>query len=213
MAANGEPPQGRASMRPGVLPGASEQSEQPAAPEVFREAVAQLRGAELRSELVIEEVPAPHRVAPYSAAITADVVVDDDELATGRLVLLHDPEGHEAWHGTFRCVLYARAEIDADMVTDPLLAKVGWSWLLEALETESALYDAVSGTVTRVASESFGSMADEPARAEIELRASWTPADLAIDRHTRAWGTLLCTAAGLPPVPSGVVALPTSKSR
>ncbi len=169
--------------------------------------------ARYRPEVVVEEVPAPQRVAPYSAAITADVVIDDAELATGRLVLLHDPEGHEAWQGTFRCVAYVRAEIDAEMVTDPLLGTVAWGWLTEALDAEGAHYQAPSGTVTRVASESFGGMSDEPARAEIELRASWTPVDDTIEAHAQAWGTLLCTAAGLPPMPPGVVAIPHRRVR
>ncbi len=169
--------------------------------------------ARYRPEVVCEEVPAPQRVAPYSAAITADVLVDEAELATGRLVLLHDPDGHEAWQGTFRCVAYVRAEIDAEMVTDPLLGTVAWSWLTEALDAQGARYETPSGTVTRVASESFGGMSDEPARAEIELRASWTPVDDAIGAHAQAWGTLLCTAAGLPPMPPGVVAIPHRRVR
>jgi Protein of unknown function (DUF3000) len=64
-----------------------------------------------------------------------------------------------------------------------------------------------------VASESFGGMAAEPARAEIELRASWTPLDHAIGRHAQAWGALLCTAAGLPPLTPGVVAIPGRRAR
>jgi hypothetical protein len=175
---------------------------------VFRRAVAELRAARLRPEVICEEVPAPQRVAPFSAAVSADVVIDDHELATGRLVLLYNPDGHESWQGTFRCVAYVRADIEAEMVTDPLLGAVGWSWLIEALEREGAEFTAPSGTVTRVASESFGGMAAEPARAEIEVRASWTPIDDAIGRHAQAWGLLLCTAAGLPPVPAGVVAIP-----
>ena len=66
---------------------------------------------------------------------------------------------------------------------------------------------AASGTVTRVASESFGSMSDRPATAEIEIRASWTPTEDALGEHLLAWGDLLCTAAGLPPLPAGVVPL------
>jgi hypothetical protein len=147
-------------------------------------------------------------VAPYSAAVSADVVVDDVEIATGRLVLLHDPAGHEAWRGTFRLVTYVRADLEPEMVADPLLGAVGWSWLVEALEAEGAEYTAPSGTVTRVASESFGAMADQPTRAEIELRASWTPVDDAIGRHAQAWGQLLCTAAGLPPAQAGVASIP-----
>ena len=45
-------------------------------------------------------------------------------------------------------------------------------------------YDAPSGTVTSVSSDSFGGMAVEPPRAEIEIRASWTPQLLA--RRDRA---------------------------
>jgi hypothetical protein len=53
-------------------------------------------------------------------------------------------------------------------------------------------------------------MSDEPASAEIEIRASWTPTG-DLTEHVEAWGELLCTIAGLPPVPSGVVALPVRR--
>lgn len=184
-------------------------------PDEFRQAVQDLGSASMRPEVQVEQVPAPQRVAPYSAALSAEVVVDDIELATGRLVLLHDPDGHEAWQGTYRCVAYVRADMDPEMAADPLLATVAWSWLIESLESTGAGYLAPSGTVTRVANESFGGMADEPPRAEIELRASWTPAATAtgpaIATHAAAWGRLLCTAAGLPPAPAGVVAIPSRR--
>ena len=109
------------------------------------------------------------------SALSADVTVDGDDLGTGRIILLHDPAGNDAWDGTFRCVAYARAEIDPELITDPMLAAVGWSWLTEALEAHGATYTAASGTVTRVATESFGGMADEGGTAQIEIRASWTP--------------------------------------
>ncbi|MGW0226935.1 DUF3000 domain-containing protein [Actinopolymorpha singaporensis] len=184
-----------------------------APPEIFQRALSEIRAAPFRPEIIAEEVPAPQRVAPFAAAISADVVVDDLDLASGRLVLLHHPEGHDAWNGTFRCVAYVRAEVEAEMVTDPLLGGVGWSWLVEALDAEDADYTAPSGTVTRVASESFGGMADEPARAELEIRASWTPVDDALGRHALAWGRLLCTSAGLPTVPAGVVPIPGRRVR
>ncbi|GAB3427505.1 DUF3000 domain-containing protein [Flindersiella endophytica] len=184
-------------------------------PDEFRQAVQDLGSASMRPEVQVEQVPAPQRVAPYSAALSAEVVVDDMELATGRLVLLHDPDGHEAWQGTYRCVAYVRADMDPEMAADPLLATVAWSWLIESLESNGADYLAPSGTVTRVANESFGGMADEPPRAEIELRASWTPVGTAagpsIATHAAAWGRLLCTAAGLPPTPAGVVAIPSRR--
>ena len=190
-------------------------------PAQFRRAVNALRTAVVRPEVVLTETPAPQRIAPYAAAVGADVVVGGEELATGRLVLLHDPAGQDAWAGTFRVVTFIRAGLEPEIAADPLLSGVGWTWLLEALEARSALYTEASGTVTRVASESFGALADRPCEAEVEIRASWTPigtnangakpsgTDLGdrVHDHLGAWCELLCTTAGLPPVPPGVIAL------
>jgi len=191
-----------------------------ALPEEFRVAVAQLRAARLRPEVFCEEMPAPQRIAPFASALSADVTVDGQEVGTGRIVLLHDPAGNDAWDGTFRCVAYARAEIDPEMANDPLLAEVGWSWLSEALAAHGAGYLAPSGTVTKVSSESFGGMADEEASAQLEIRASWTPVAvgagaglLDLGPHAEAWGELLCTASGLPPVPEGVAPLPSRRGQ
>jgi hypothetical protein len=184
------------------------------APDAFRRALEDLMSASWRSELHVEELPAPQRIAPFSAAVTADVLANDAELGSGRFVLLHDPAGNTAWQGTFRCVTFARAEIDPEMVTDPLLPSVGWSWLIDALDASNAEYDAPSGTVTSVSSESFGGMAAEPSRAEIEIRASWTPVlveGAGLTPHLAAWGELLCTLAGLPPLPAGVVMMPSRR--
>ena len=183
-----------------------------APPEAFAAALDQFRSARLRPEVACEEMPAPQRIAPYSAALSADVVVDGVELGTGRIVLLHDPAGNDAWQGTFRCVAYARADIEPEMVTDALLSEVGWSWLCDALDAQHAEAVAPSGTVTRVASDSFGGMADDPSSAQIEVRASWTPVG-DLGPHVEAWGMLLCTAAGLPPVPTGVVAMPSRRGQ
>jgi hypothetical protein len=182
--------------------------------EVFRRALEELAAARWRPELAVEEIPAPQRIAPFSAAMTADVLVDGDDVGSGRLVLLHDPAGNAAWQGTFRCVTFARAEVDPEMVTDPLLAQVGWSWLIDALTAHGAEYVAPSGTVTSVASESFGGMAEDPARAEVEVRASWTPLldeGAGLTPHLAAWAELLCTTAGLPPLPAGVVPMPSRR--
>ena len=184
------------------------------APEQFRQALEALRSVTPRAEVVLEETPAPQRLAPHAVALSADVVAPSDpdtELGTGRLVLLHDPAGHEAWEGTFRVVTYVRAELDHEMASDPLLPGVGWAWLTEALEGHAAAYTAASGTVTRVASESFGAIAGEPGSAQIEIRASWTPLDDAFGAHLLAWCDLLCTTAGLPPTTPGVVTLPVRR--
>lgn len=197
-------------------------SGQSGVPAVFTAARAAMQSARLRPEVLCEEMPAPQRIAPYAAAVSADVTVDagsDDRLdvATGRLILLHDPDGNDAWAGgTFRCVAYARAEVELELATDAMVGEVAWSWLIEALETNGASYIAASGTVTRVATESFGGMAGEEETAQIEVRASWTPQledGSEIERHVEAWGELLCTAAGLPPVPEGVAVMPTRRGQ
>jgi len=181
-------------------------------PAAFTRAVSELRAARLRPEVYVEEMPAPQRIAPFAAALSADVTVDGEEVGSGRLVLLHDPAGNDAWDGTFRCVSYVRAELDPEQVTDPLLREVGWSWLTDALDGHGAEYAAPAGTVTTVASESFGGMSAEPATAQIEIRASWTPVE-GIAAHVEAWGELLCTAAGLPPVPEGVATMPSRRGQ
>lgn len=184
------------------------------APEPFRRALEALRATRLRPEIALEETAAPQRLAPHAVALSADVLgEDDDELATGRFVLLHDPAGHETWQGSFRVVTFIRADLEPELAADPVLPSVGWSWLTEALEVRQVPYAAISGTVTRVTSESFGSMGDREPTAELEMRASWTALDHRLGPHLQAWADVLATAAGLPPVAAGVVALPRTRSR
>jgi Protein of unknown function (DUF3000) len=189
----------------------------PTEPPEFARVVRAMGAARLRPEVLAEPMPAPQRIAPYAAALSADVTVDGNDVSTGRLIVLHDPDGNDSWDGTFRCVAYARAEIDLEMITDPALAHVGWTWLTEALAAHGASYTAASGTVTRVATDSFGSMSDDEGSAQIEIRASWTPetgeSGLDVTAHVEAWGELLCTAAGLPPVPEGVSPMPRRRGR
>ncbi|MFZ1410726.1 MAG: DUF3000 domain-containing protein [Micropruina sp.] len=188
----------------------------PITPRLFDEAVAAMMTMQWRPEVVIEEIPAPQRIAPHSVALGAEVMSAGQELGNGRLVLLHDPAGNPSWDGEFRCVTYARADVEADMVADPLLTDVGWSWLVEALERHEAGFAAPSGTVTAVSSKTFGAMAEDPPRAEIEIRASWTPlitSGADIVRHLRAWAEMLCATAGLPPLPDGVVMMSSRRRR
>src|SRR3954454_15046824 len=103
-------------------------------PEIFSEAVASLVRTRVRPEVHVEPLRPPQRLAPWSYAIGADVrSADGDELATGRLVLLHDPDGVEAWEGVLRLVAFASADMDDQMGQDPMLPGVGWSWLTSAL--------------------------------------------------------------------------------
>ena len=189
-----------------------------AGPAEFRAAVESMRRASLRPEVLCEEMPAPQRIAPWSSALSGDVTVDDEDLGTGRLILLHDPAGNDAWEATCGGAAPPRAVSAPARAPDPMLAAVGWSWLTEALEAHGAGFHAASGTVTCVTTESFGGMAEEPGTAQVEIRASWTPAvdeDGALDMtpHVEAWGELMCTAVGLPPVPEGVTAIPSRRGQ
>jgi hypothetical protein len=175
-------------------------------PETFTRAVAGLRTAAPRDEILLEEVGAPQRLAPYAFALSATVLRDGDEVATGRLILLHDPAGHEMWEGTLRLVTYVTAELEIDLAADPLLPSVGWTWLTDALDAEHAEHRALGGTVTQTMSTRFGDLAGPPAAGDIEIRASWTPLGDDLHAHLLAWCTLLASTAGLPP--PGVTALP-----
>ena len=182
-------------------------------PADFTQALRDLRAARLRPEVRLTEVPAPSRIAPHAVAMSAEVVATSardqgDELASGRFVLLYDPSGPEPWGGVWRAVTFARAEFDPELANDPMLSAVGWSWLVEALANREARFVAEAGTVTRVVSESFAGLAERSATVEMEIRASWTPTGPTVGAHLQAWADLLCTVAGLPPLPEGVVALP-----
>lgn len=177
----------------------------------FSRAASAIAAARLRSELRLTEVPAPTRIAPFALALTCEVIDPHDpetELATGRFVLLHDPSCPEPWEGAWRAVTFGRADLEPEFASDPVLADVGWSWLTEALEDADAGYTAESGTVTCVVSQGYGGLADDTPGIDMEIRASWTITDDAPEQHLIAWSNLLCTMAGLPPLPDGVVALP-----
>ena len=186
---------------------ASSRSQDP--PPEFVRAVQSLHTARIRPEVHVEDTPAPQRVAPHAAALTGLVEVGGTELAHGRLVVLYDPAGHEAWQGTFRLVTFVRAELEPEMVVDPLLPEVAWGWLTETLQRVP--YTAPSGTVTRVESQSFGALEGGPVTGELEIRASWTPVG-ELAEHLEAWADVLCIAAGLPPVPSGVASIPNRRT-
>lgn len=198
----------------------TDSAEGSAVPRVFRQAVDALRAARLRPEVEVDPTRPPQRLAPHAYALEAAVVEGEDDLADGRLVLLHDPAGHEAWKGTFRLVTLVRAELEPEMAADPLLPEVCWSWLTGSLEARGLSYGEASGTVTRAGSHYFGGLSERLPATQIEIRASWTPRegrggvpDSAA--HLAAWCDLLCQVAGLPPAPgsgtegaTGVVSLP-----
>ncbi len=189
--------------RDGAAPTEGPQGE----PALFRAAVDAMGTATCHPRIELSPIRPPQRLAPYSYAVGAEVThpetgtvpVDSEGDAFGRLILLHDPEGDEAWHGTFRLVAYIQADIDAALATDPLLPEVAWSWLVDALETRSEPFTALGGTVTSTSSVRYGDIAGPPRAHQLELRASWTALSTDMGPHVESFCEVLAYSAGLPP--------------
>jgi hypothetical protein len=187
----------------------------------FIEMIELLRTFTPRAEIILEEVPAPQKLAAYSFAFTADISNGlsgdaEEEVASGRFVILHEPGGQDTWESEFRCVTFMRADVDSEMQEDPLLPEVGWNWLLDSLQNTGAEFSSPSGTVTRVSSASFGKLSPRSDDSEIEIRASWSPQ---IERaedifsHVQAWCNLMTEVAGLAPLPEGVATIGSARRR
>lgn len=163
-----------------------------------------------RPELAVSRVAAPPRLAPWTWALGVDVAdsavgrpVSDDGVdesdTSGRLVLLHDPAGQDAWGGTFRLVCFVQARLEPEQLGDEMLPMVGWSWLTEALDAAGASYRALGGTVTQTSSVRFGDIAGPRRADDVELRASWSPTGTDLRAHGDAFCAFVASAAGLPP--------------
>ncbi|WP_430383778.1 DUF3000 domain-containing protein [Actinomyces oris] len=181
--------------------GRPRQNEAGGIPERFEEALLSLRDAPRPRGLLMEEVPAPKKLAPYSAALSAETIetVGTTPVATGRFVVLHAPDGQEAWNGDFRIVVQVRARIDDEIGMDPVFESAAWSWLTDGLEDSRAGYHALVGTVTRVLSETFGGLTLTDSCAHAEIRASWSPTTPQLGPHLTAWHELLLVASGHEP--------------
>jgi len=187
----------------------------------FERLLVQLRTFTPRAEIILEEVPAPQKLATFAFAFSVDVSngkigTEEDELASGRFVLLHEPGGQESWEGEFRCVTFVRADVDSAMAQDPLLPEFGWGWFLSALESAGCTIAAPSGTVTRISSSSFGKLSPRHDESEIEIRASWTPVitdPSQILNHISGWCTLIAEVAGLEDIAPGVSTISPSRVR
>jgi hypothetical protein len=188
-------------------------SDAPAPPQEFQQAVASLRAVRPRPELMLSPLDAPPRLAPWTWAFSVEAVTgsesgDFDDIdgdlfvpdTSGRLILLHDPAGQDAWEGTFRLVCFVQARLEREQLGDEMLPVVGWSWLTEALELAGAEHVALGGTVTQTSSVRFGDIAGPRRDDDVELRASWTPVGADLSGHADAFCTLVSSAAGLPPV-------------
>ena len=177
-----------------------------AEPAQFREAVAAMNAAAVRPEIELGPIRPPQRLAPYSYALGAEVRNADEVQpghpageTFGRLILLHDPDGAEAWDGVLRLVAYIQADLDSTEAVDPLLPEVAWSWLVEALAERADEHTALGGTVTATTSVRYGDISGPPRAHQLELRASWTATTLELGPHVEAFCEVLEHAAGLPP--------------
>lgn len=178
-----------------------------AEPARFRAAVDAMNTASVRPEIEMAPIRPPQRLAPHSYALGAEVLHDEsmgvpedsEGDAFGRLILLYDPDGDDAWNGTTRLVAYIQADVDATLATDALLPEVAWSWLVDALEAHGEPLTALGGTVTSTSSVRFGDIAGPRRAHQLELRASWTPTSDVLAPHVEAFCDVLAYAAGLPP--------------
>ena len=172
----------------------------PNAPASFRRAIASLAHGHLRDGVEIGELAAPTKLAPWTHAISVNMLAPGGaEVASGRLVVLHDPAGVAAWDGTLRVVVFATCEIEDEIARDQALPQVVWSWLTEALALHAVPFVALGGTVTATSSTRFGDIAGPPRTDDLELRASWTATGDDLSRHLSAFAAFLASAAGLPP--------------
>lgn len=188
----------------------------PETPTPFAKAVDELRTTAFRDDLSVREIPSPSGLAPEALALAADVRPEetrvDSPYGIGRFILLHDPEEPEPWSAPWRIVCFAQAPLETEIGSDPLLADVAWSWLVDALASRGAAYHSASGTATKTLSKGFGSLAAQGDGAQIELRASWSP-EGPFGPHVEAWAELVCMLAGLPPGTEGIAVLGNRRGR
>ncbi len=205
--------------------------------DTFRAAVDAMTRAPQRPEFEWRAIPAPARMAPSTWACTGEIVVHEDELASGRLVILHDPEGQEPWDGTYRMVALVQAQLEPEFAIESMLGDVAWSWVTESLELHDADARELGCTATRVVSQSYGALASRPSTVDVEMRVSWTPEppeptettepsgpsghslsapvpEIDLAPHFAAWTAMLAAAGGLPPAPPRIAPIaPTHHAR
>jgi hypothetical protein len=169
---------------------------------------------QIRTEISLEPAPAPARLATHALTLLADIDSNGDEIGSGRLVILYEPEWQEAWDGNLRLVAFARADLETELVTDPMLLEVGWSWVQDSFSERNLAPVSLSGTVSRAGSQSFGDLSARAPEGSVEIRYSFTVASVdQLEECLYAWCDLLASAAGLAPLPAGVTAIRLKDSK
>lgn len=180
--------------------------------EITSEIKALLENRNIRTEIKLDHTAAPARLATHTAAIVADVDMHGEEIGNGRLVVLFEPMFQDTWDGNLRLVGFVSADLETELVTDPMLLEVGWSWVEDSFNERGLNPLALSGTVSRSGSQSFGDISMREPEGQVEIRVSWTvPASESFTTHALAWIDLMTCAAGLEPLPAGVSAISLKK--
>ena len=181
-------------------------------PPEFRAAVTTMRAARLRPRCSARRCPRPQRIAPFAAALTADVTVDGNDLGTRADRPAARPRGQRRLgrHLPLRRLRTRRDRARAGHRPDAgrgrlVVADRGPRRARRGVRRRRRAPSRASAT------ESFGGMADEEARpraAPRTIRCLGPPDRADVTAHVEAWGELLCTAVGLEPVPEGVTTDP-----
>ena len=176
--------------------------------ETFKKKVSALNDVVERSEILLEQIPAPKGIAEEAIAISATVIHADHSEAdrgVGRLVICRDSNYPDGWNGEYRMILYAKSPVETEMGKDAVVDELPWTWLMDSLTRKAASFHSEAGTTTRVLSTGHGSLTPQPQHAEIEIRASWAPEGDNFANHLEAFQDLLALISGLPPSDDKVV--------
>ncbi|QDZ42722.1 DUF3000 domain-containing protein [Corynebacterium sp. sy039] len=193
-----------------IVPRLAQPVESENTPDEFLRATESMHHAHLRPEISLSTIRPPRKLATFSHAIGLEITKQSAEIeshpdegnegdAFGRLILLYDPRSEDTWEGSMRLVAYIQADMDDSVANDPLLPDVAWQWLTESLEQTQAPFSNLGGTVTSTTSVRFGDIGGLPRAYQVEMRASWTPAEENLENHVRAFAEVLANVAGLPP--------------
>lgn len=182
----------------------------------FQAAVDAIRHAEVREELHLKQIEEPEKLATHAIAFSAHIVEElstSADAGTGRFVLLWEPEMQAAWGSRFRVVCFAKSPLETNIGADELGSDIAWAWLTDALSNRNAEYSNAAGTATRIMSSGYGSLATQADHAELEVRASWSPASFEIGQHLEAWQDLVCIMSGFAHLPQGVSSISPRANR
>lgn len=167
----------------------------------FRLAANSLSRANIRPEVLVDQIDAPQNLSRHAIAFACDVKAQGEDSSifrgTGRFILLWDDVPQESWTNNYRVILYAKSPLETDIGFDDDSSEIAWAWLMTSLESHGAEVDVAGGTTTRVLSVGHGTLAAQSHHAELELRASWCPNNNDLSGHLEAWVDLICMMSGL----------------